>query len=52
MLKRGYRHHTPLPAALATGDSVQDEHIHTPEEQIRILQKKGCDCFSCDKQYS
>lgn len=44
MQKRGYHHHTPLPAELATGDDEQREFIDSYEDQIRILQKKGCGC--------
>lgn len=44
MLARGYRHHSPLDPALATGLDVQDEFVDTPEEQVEILRRKGCGC--------
>lgn len=44
MTARGYKHHTPLDSALATGKVVQDEFVNTYEEQVRILKEKGCEC--------
>jgi hypothetical protein len=44
MNRRGYRHSSPLDRALATGDAVQTEYVDPPEEQIRLLRAKGCDC--------
>ncbi|NLO31660.1 MAG: pyrimidine dimer DNA glycosylase [Methanosarcina mazei] len=44
MTKRGYKHHTPLDPALATGKAVQDEFVNTYEEQVRILKERGCEC--------
>ncbi|MPN24055.1 hypothetical protein SDC9_171449 [bioreactor metagenome] len=44
MEARGYKHHTPLDPALATGNDVQDEFVNTYEEHVRILKEKGCDC--------
>ncbi len=44
MARRGYRHHTPLPAELATGSAVQDEYQNSPAEQMEILRIKGCGC--------
>jgi len=44
MQRRGYRHRSPLPAALATGATVQTEYVDTPEEQRRLLREKGCGC--------
>jgi len=44
MARRGYLHHTPLPAAEATGLAVQEEYKDTPAEQVRIIRQKGCDC--------
>lgn len=45
MTSRGYQHYSPLSPALATGASVQDEYVDSPEEQRRILRAKGCACF-------
>lgn len=44
MMKRGYRHRTPLDRSLATGDERQDELITPLVEQVRILRGKGCEC--------
>ena len=44
MGRRGYRHCSPLPEALATGSAVQDQYIHSYDEQIQILRDKGCGC--------
>lgn len=44
MTERGYKHHTPLDPAFATGKAVQDEFVNTYEEQVRILNEKGCEC--------
>lgn len=41
---RGYRHASPLDAALATGSAVQDVYIDSPERQVELLRAKGCDC--------
>ncbi len=44
MLRRGYRHASPLDARLATGEAVQGEYVDTPAEQQRILRGKRCGC--------
>jgi len=44
MTERGYKHHTPLDPALATGKAVQDEFVDSYEEQVRLLKERGCDC--------
>lgn len=44
MTARGYKHHTPLDPALATGKAVQDEFVNTYEEQVQILKERGCEC--------
>jgi hypothetical protein len=44
MSRRGYRHATPLPPDLATGQAQQDEYKESPEEQVRLLRSKGCGC--------
>ncbi len=44
MLRRGYRHNSPLDGKLATGSAEQDTFVDSPEEQKRILRKKGCGC--------
>src|SRR5690606_28858341 len=40
MERRGYRHHSPLDAALATGADVQDVFIDPPDRQRQILRDK------------
>ncbi len=44
MQARGYRHNSPLDVELATGNEQQDEYVDSYEEQVRILNNKGCDC--------
>ena len=44
MIKRGYKHRTPLDPAFATGKAFQDEFLSSYEEQARILKERGCDC--------
>jgi hypothetical protein len=44
MTRRGYNHASPLAKTLATGKMTQDVLVDTYEDQIRILQEKGCDC--------
>jgi hypothetical protein len=44
MTNRGYKHHTPLDPILATGKAIQDEFLSSPDEQIRILKERGCEC--------
>jgi hypothetical protein len=46
MTRRGYTHHTPLDSSLAAGAAVQDEFVHSIDEQREILRAKGCTCFS------
>lgn len=45
MERRGYRHGSPLDPSLATGSDLQDVFIDPPEEQIRLLREKRCDCL-------
>lgn len=44
--KRGYFHKSDLLVRLATGSREQDVFINTISEQIEILKKKKCFCFS------
>jgi hypothetical protein len=44
MTRRGYRHHSPLDPALATGDPVQADFVDSPERQALLLRAKGCVC--------
>jgi hypothetical protein len=46
MLRRGYRHASPLEPGLATGSRVQDAYVDPPAEQHRILREKPCECFT------
>jgi hypothetical protein len=46
MAARGYRHASPLDAALAVGSGVQDHFIDTPSAQRRILREKPCPCYA------
>jgi len=44
MGRRGYRHHSRLDLALATGSRKQSVFIDSPARQREILRKKGCAC--------
>jgi hypothetical protein len=44
MTRRNYAHHSPLDKKLAVGRPIQDTMINTLEEQIILLQTKGCNC--------
>ena len=45
MQRRGYQHRSPLDKTFTKGESeVQDVFLHSPDEQIAILRKKGCTC--------
>ncbi len=44
MLKRRYRHNSPLDVELAVGKKVQDEYVDAISEQLEILKEKCCDC--------
>jgi Pyrimidine dimer DNA glycosylase len=44
MERRGYQHRSPLEYAAATGRRIQDSFIDSPEDQMRLLASKPCDC--------
>jgi len=44
MLKRGYRHRSPLDNKMASGQEIQSTFVDSPEEQKRRLKLKGCGC--------
>jgi hypothetical protein len=44
MIRRGYRHASPLDPALATGVAVQDLYVDSPDRQRELLRAKGCGC--------
>ena len=44
MLRRGYSHNSPLDRRKATGKSIQEVFVDSIQLQMKILQKKGCDC--------
>jgi len=46
MKKRNYIHKSDLLISLATGNKKQTILINTVNEQIEILKKKDCSCFS------
>lgn len=46
MGKRGYIHKSGLPINRATGRKKQNTYINSINEQIEILKKKECRCFS------
>ena len=41
---RGYNHNSPLEKKLAIGKSIQNIFVDSPNKQIKILKKKGCQC--------
>jgi hypothetical protein len=50
MKKRGYSHKSDLSHLLAIGSKKQTVLINTISEQIEILRKKNCPCFSPMKE--
>ena len=44
MTRRGYAHKSPLCESLATGEPTQNIFLDSHEDQLRILQEKGCGC--------
>ena len=52
MTRRGYRHASPLDAALASGSSVQERFVDSPAAQRDLLKAKGCDCFAPREEVS
>lgn len=45
MEKRKYTHKSNLDIKHAKGKAVQDEFVHSIEEQEDILKNKNCDCY-------
>jgi hypothetical protein len=45
LIRRGYRHQSPLEKHLATGKSAQAEFVDSPDVQKEILKKKNCGCL-------
>ena len=45
MIRRGYKHHSPLSRRLATGAARQDVFVDSYDEQCNILRQKGCGCM-------
>lgn len=45
IMRRGFQHHSPLPFLPSfIAQVVQDQFVHTIEEQVQILRSKGCGC--------
>jgi len=44
MIRRGYRHQSPLDAARATGLGEQTDYVDSPATQLDLLKDKHCDC--------
>ena len=44
ILRRGYRHHSPLEVSFATGCDKQDVFIDSIKEQVLLLRQKKCRC--------
>jgi putative hemolysin len=45
MVRRGYRHNSPLSQELAKGAARQDIYVDSYDEQCNILRHKGCGCM-------
>lgn len=45
MLRRGYRHYSPLDKRCATGSASQNIFIDSPERQLELLADKPCQCL-------
>jgi hypothetical protein len=45
MEKRGYTHSSHLEKRLAGGEGLQNDYVHTPQEQVKLLKVKGCACL-------
>ena len=46
MARRGYNHQSDLPKPPLGHLALQLEYVHTSDEQLRILQTKGCECIT------
>lgn len=44
LIRRGYRHLTPLNHEYISGESRQSVYITPISEQILLLKRKGCEC--------
>jgi hypothetical protein len=44
MIRRGYKHHSPLDPKLAAGIKTQTKFVNSVKEQRQILKKKNCHC--------
>ncbi len=44
MMRRGYRHTSPLDRSLAAGSGRQSAYVDTPAQQRLILKRKKCAC--------
>jgi hypothetical protein len=45
LARRGYRHHSPLEAALASGSATQDVLLDSLADQLALLADKPCPCL-------
>lgn len=43
MHRRGYRHHSPLPAV--EGEAIQGQQLISIDDQEALLRSKECDCL-------
>lgn len=44
MVRRGYRHASPLDESLAVGMAAQTTYVDPPERQMELLRGKKCNC--------
>lgn len=49
MLRRGYRHQSPLDPARASGSRLQDTYLDPINRQIELLRSKPCRCFQTNE---
>lgn len=45
ILRRGYRHNSPLDSKLAAGSGTQRIFVNSIREQHQLLRAKPCDCL-------
>ncbi|ACD83701.1 pyrimidine dimer DNA glycosylase/endonuclease V [Candidatus Methylacidiphilum infernorum] len=49
MVRRGYKHKSPLDQNLALGSGIQDQFVDSIEKQKEILKRKNCPCLLDEK---
>jgi hypothetical protein len=44
IVRRGYKHNSPIDKELTTGSDIQDVYVDSIERQRELLRIKGCGC--------